>query len=334
MQNHSNGPRPDAATFGTAGQSLAVSGLSISFDDQVQIVRNVNFSLAAGEIFGIVGESGCGKSITCRALMGLLPRKAHVTGTLEMAGRTFDLSAQNLLQANRGKTCSMIFQDPMSALNPLMKVRRHLSLHLKQNGQPHDITACKDLLRTSGMSDPERYLDAYPHQLSGGQCQRVAIAIALSGRPDVLIADEPTTALDVILQAQILDELSQIAARTGMSIVLISHDIGVIAKYCRRAAVMYAGDIVETGEVETLFRHPGHPYTRGLINALPQPSRRGRALEPIFGEVPKPGTILGGCTFAPRCVTRTPDCSSGRIPMQPQGMTDVRCRFPLAQVSA
>ncbi|SEQ91147.1 ABC transporter ATP-binding protein [Thalassovita taeanensis] len=329
MQAHDDGPRRAVAThFETAGPRLAVSALNISFDGQVQTVRGVEFHLGAGEIFGIVGESGCGKSITCRALMGLLPRKAQVTGTLTVAGRSFDLSEQKALQVLRGRTCAMIFQDPMSALNPLMTVQGHLSLHLKRNGRPWDTEAVVALLRTSGMSEPARFLKAYPHQLSGGQSQRVAIAIALSGQPDVLIADEPTTALDVVLQAQILEELQHMAARTGMSIILISHDIGVIAKYCHRAAVMYAGDVVETGDVDTLFRHPTHPYTKGLINALPLPSRRGRALEPISGEVPKPGTILQGCTFAPRCDRRVSDCDRGHIPMQLRGTTKVRCLVP------
>lgn len=334
MQLDTNGMGPIEKPTETAGPRLAVSGLNISFQGNVQTVRDVGFDLGAGEMFGIVGESGCGKSITCRALMGLLPRKAQVTGTLTVSGRTFDLSVQKQLQVIRGQTCAMIFQDPMSALNPLMTVQRHLSLHLKRNCQPSDTSAIKALLHSSGMPEPERFLKAYPHQLSGGQSQRVAIAIALSGQPDVLIADESTTALDVVLQAQILEELQQTAARTGMSIILISHDIGVIAKYCHRAAVMYAGDIVETGDVDTLFRNPAHPYTKGLINALPLPSRRGQPLEPISGEVPKPGTIAQGCMFAPRCARFRPDCRHGQIPMQSRGVSSVRCLVPFEGVHA
>lgn len=309
----------------TAAPRLAVSDLSISFGSDAKTVHGVNFTLAASEIFGIVGESGCGKSVTCRTIMGLLPHQASAAGTLLIAGQNFNLSDQKQLQEIRGHVCAMIFQDPMSALNPLMKVRRHLALHLARNGQPYDREACADLLRTSGMANPDQFLDAYPHQLSGGQCQRVAIALALSGRPDVLIADEPTTALDVVLQAQILSKLREICRSTGMSIILISHDIGVVAKYCDRAAVMYAGEIVETGPVNALFRQPSHPYTQGLINALPLPARRGTLLEPIPGEVPKPGARANGCTFAPRCRHANASCTMADIPIQPFGATDVRC---------
>ena len=233
-------PAHDLPYTEAAGPRLAVSDLSISFGSDAKTVHGVNFALADGEIFGIVGESGCGKSATCRAIMGLLPEQAHASGTLHITGQNFDLSDQKQLGKIRGRICAMIFQDPMSALNPLMKVWRHLTLHLKRNGQSYDRKACADLLRKSGMADPEQFLDAYPHQLSGGQCQRVAIALALAGQPDVLIADEPTTALDVVLQAQILDTLYEISRTTGMSIILISHDIGIVAKHCDRAAVMYA----------------------------------------------------------------------------------------------
>lgn len=315
-------------------KGLAVSDLNISFGGQVQTVRDVNFALGAGEIFGIVGESGCGKSITCRAIMGLLPRGAHVTGYLSVGGETYDLSDQKRLKLLRGKTCAMIFQDPMSALNPLMTVQRHLALHLKRNGRLAHPEAIMTLLSSCGMSDPESYLHMYPHQLSGGQCQRIAIAIALSGQPEILIADEPTTALDVILQAQILQELRTMVQQTGMSIILISHDIGVIAKYCDRAAVMYAGNIVETSDVGQLFHQPKHPYTRGLINALPLPSRRGQPLEPITGDVPKPGEIISGCTFAPRCPNQISSCREGVIEMQTFGTTQVRCPRPIERPNA
>lgn len=266
--------------------------------------------------------------------MGLLPSQANATGTLHITGQRFDLSDQQQLRKIRGRICAMIFQDPMSALNPLMTVRRHLTLHLKRNTQPFDAEACANLLRISGMSNPEQFLDAYPHQLSGGQCQRVAIALALSGQPDVLIADEPTTALDVVLQAQILEKLREISRRTGMSIILISHDIGVVSKYCDRAAVMYAGEIVEIGPVGTLFRQPSHPYTQGLINSLPLPARRGKLLEPIPGEVPKPGARSDGCTFAPRCRHASADCTLADIPLQLSGATNVRCLLSHIEAAA
>lgn len=335
MYMRNDGRKAIAKTTDAVGpKGFTVSDLNISFGGQAHTVHDVDFTLGAGEIFGIVGESGCGKSITCRALMGLLPRGAQVTGGLSVAGRPYDLSDQKQLKTLRGRTCSMIFQDPMSALNPLMTVQRHLGLHLKRNGRPAGPEAIMALLQSCGMSDPERYLSAFPHQLSGGQSQRVAIAIALSGQPDVLIADEPTTALDVILQAQILEELRDTVARTGMSIILISHDIGVIAKYCDRAAVMYAGRVVETGEVGQLFHQPMHPYTRGLINALPLPSRRGLPLEPIIGGVPKPGEITTGCTFAPRCPRQTSACRDDVIAMHSFGTTKVRCQTPVERVCA
>ena len=335
MHLGNDGLRAIGITTDSVGpKGLTVSGLGISFRDQAQIVQDVDFTLGAGEIFGIVGESGCGKSITCRALMGLLPRGAQVTGALSVAGQSFDLSNQKQLKTLRGQTCSMIFQDPMSALNPLMTVQRHLGLHLKRNGRPAGPEAIMTLLQSCGMSDPEQYLGAFPHQLSGGQSQRVAIAIALSGQPDILIADEPTTALDVILQAQILEELRDTVALTGMSIILISHDIGVIAKYCDRAAVMYAGRVVETGEVGQLFHQPMHPYTHGLINALPLPSRRGQPLEPIIGSVPKPGEITSGCMFAPRCPRQTDACRDDEIAMHTVGSTKVRCLTPVERLCA
>lgn len=322
----------NATPLETAGPRLAVSALSISFDGVSKTVDGVDFSLAPGEIFGIVGESGCGKSVTCRAIMGLLPTQAKAFGTLHISGQQFELSDQTQLQQVRGHICAMIFQDPMSALNPLMTVRRHLTLHLKRNNQPAGLNDCADLLRLCGMANPEQFLDAYPHQLSGGQCQRIAIALAMSGQPDILIADEPTTALDVVLQAQILDKLREITQRTGMSIILVSHDIGVVAKYCDRAAIMYAGQVVETGPVGTLFRQPSHPYTQGLINSLPLPSRRGQLLQPIPGEVPKPGARGQGCFFAPRCPHVSAQCMSQNIPVHSLGPINVRCL--LAEVEA
>ncbi|PCI85417.1 MAG: glutathione ABC transporter ATP-binding protein [Hyphomicrobiales bacterium] len=247
---------------------FAVSDLCISFDGKTNIVDQVNFSLNKGEIFGIVGESGSGKSLTCRAIMGLLPNKATASGSLHIDGQDYELSNQAQLHKIRGSICSMIFQDPMSALNPLMTVEKHLKLHLSINNQQSSRNACIHLLKTAGMSNPKQYLDAYPHQLSGGQCQRVAIALAMAGKPDILIADEPTTALDVILQAEILDKLTQIAKNTGMSVILISHDIGVISQYCSRVAVMYKGKIVEQGDVDTVFNHAQHSYTQELIASL------------------------------------------------------------------
>lgn len=258
--------------FEMAKPRFAVSNLCISFDGQDNIVENVSFSLGKGEVFGIVGESGSGKSLCCRAMMGLLPSKATAVGKLHIDGSDYDLSEQDKMHEIRGHICSMIFQDPMSALNPLMSIEKHLRLHLSINGQNSHRNDCIDLLKTVGMAKPEQYLDAFPHQLSGGQCQRVAIALALAGKPDILIADEPTTALDVILQAEILEKLVEIAQQTGMSIILISHDIGVISKYCRQVAVMYKGKIVEKGSVSSVFSQTKHRYTQELIFSLSLPT--------------------------------------------------------------
>ena len=271
-------PRSDAAAL-----LLKAEGVSVSFDTPsglVPTIHDVDLKLRRGEILGLVGESGSGKSVTCQALLGLLPSNAALSGSMTLGAQKVGLTDRTALARLRGQQISMIFQDPMSALDPLMSVRRHLTQRLARHGVQGDLQDhALALLSRAGIADNERIFDAYPHQLSGGLCQRVAIALALAGSPDILVADEPTTALDVTIQAQVLDLFAELRASAGLSIILISHDLGVIAKVCDRVDVMYAGRIVESGPVSVVLQNPGHEYTRALLAArinidAPPPQRR------------------------------------------------------------
>ena len=255
----------------TRAALLQARDVQVSFQTDrgpVHAVRGVDFDLVPGEILSLVGESGSGKSVCCQALMGLLPGNADIQGNLQIDGRAIDLTDSNVMADLRGQTLSMIFQDPMSALDPLMTVRGHLVQRLARHRQ--DINDAEALLTRAGIADPGHVIDAYPHQLSGGLCQRVAIALALTGRPRILVADEPTTALDVTIQAQVLDLLAELRARDGLAVILISHDLGVVAEICDRIAVMNAGEIVETGPVNDVLMTPVHPYTKALLDARPR----------------------------------------------------------------
>lgn len=266
--SHGQPPRDSAAA-----DVLAANGLSVTFDTPhglVPTIHGIDIALRPGEILGLVGESGSGKSVTCQALLGLLPNNAQVDGTARIQGSPLALSDRAALARLRGRHMSMIFQDPMSALDPLMSVRRHLFQRLRRHGATGDLTdQALTLLRRAGIADTGRIFDAYPHQLSGGLCQRVAIALALAGAPEFLVADEPTTALDVTIQAQVLDLFAELRAREGLAIVLISHDLGVVAEICDRVSVMYQGSIVETGAVDQVLTAPVHDYTRSLLAARP-----------------------------------------------------------------
>jgi len=282
---------------------VQIRGLAVSFAGQPAL-RGIDLDVAPGEALGLVGESGCGKSVTWLAALGLLPGKARVTGSVRLGGMELLGAKAETLEQVRGGRIAMIFQDPASSLNPVHRIGRQiteaLSLHQGLSGAPARAEA-KRLLDAVGMPDAQRRLDAFPHELSGGQNQRVMIAIALAGRPEVLVADEPTTALDVTIQAQILDLLQGLRREMGMALVLITHDLGVVSETCERVAVMYAGRIVEEAASGQIFTHPAHPYTQGLLGALPPLDGERRPLMAIPGGVPEPWAMPPGCAFAPRC---------------------------------
>ncbi|WP_426608723.1 ABC transporter ATP-binding protein [Bradyrhizobium sp. McL0616] len=289
---------------------VSIAGLSVAFNG-VPVLRGVDLALQKGEALGLVGESGSGKSVTWLAALGLLPRHAQIAGSVRLDGREILGAPAAELDRVRGGRVAMIFQDPASALNPVLTIRRQLcealALHRDLSGQAMKAEA-RRLLDLVGIPDAARRLSAYPHEFSGGQVQRIMIAMALAGNPDLLIADEPTTALDATIQAQILELLSSIRREIGMAMVLISHDLGVVAENCDRVAVMYAGRIVEEAPANQIFADPVHPYAQGLIDALPPLDGPRRRLTAIPGTVPDPASMPGGCAFAPRCALAAEPC--------------------------
>jgi len=289
---------------------IAIRGLAVSFDGQPAL-RGIDLDIAPGEALGLVGESGCGKSVTWLAALGLLPGRAQVTGSVRLGGEEILGAPSAVLDRVRGGRIAMIFQDPASSLNPVHRVGAQIAealrLHRGLAGGAARAEA-RRLLDQVGIPDAARRLDAFPHEFSGGQNQRVMIAMALAGQPELLVADEPTTALDVTIQAQILELLQAIRRESGMALVLISHDLGVVADTCERVAVMYAGRIVEEAPVERLFAGPVHPYAQGLLGALPPLEGPRRRLSAIPGGVPEPWAMPRGCAFAPRCPQRIAAC--------------------------
>jgi peptide/nickel transport system ATP-binding protein len=275
-------------------------------------VRDVSFSLEAGETAGLVGESGCGKSITVMALMGLLPENAELTGSIRFEGEELIGKSDRELCRIRGDRIGMIFQEPMTALNPVHSIGRQVAEPLRLHRGMSAGAARREaiaLLDRVGIPDAARRIDAYPHQFSGGQRQRITIAMALACGPDLLIADEPTTALDVTIQRQILDLISELVAERGMALLLISHDLGVIAQNVARTMVMYGGSVVESGPTASVFGHRTHPYSLGLFAARPGlRSRKGQRLATIAGTVPDLVDLPPGCPFAGRCGFTVPEC--------------------------
>ena len=294
---------------------LAVTDLSVLLQTQrgpAHAVRNVSFTLDRGETLGLIGESGCGKSITAMSLMGLLPENARVTGSIRFDGEELVGKSDRALCGIRGDRIGMVFQEPMTALNPVHSIGRQvaepLRLHRGMNGADARKEAIA-LLDRVGIPDAARRIDAYPHQFSGGQRQRITIAMALACAPDLLIADEPTTALDVTIQQQILDLIAGLVAERGMGLMLISHDLGVIAQNVSRMLVMYGGSVVESGPTASVFAHMMHPYTRGLFAARPRlDAGRGQRLATIPGTVPELADLPPGCPFAGRCRFTIGDC--------------------------
>jgi oligopeptide/dipeptide ABC transporter ATP-binding protein len=300
---------------------LEVRGLSTVFRAGRGIVRpieNVSFSVPSGGAVGIVGESGSGKSVTALSILRLLPESARIeSGRILFDGTDLAGLTTQAMTDIRGRSIGMVFQEPMTSLNPVMPVGRQVGESLTLHGVcgPDEArTRAIDMLRRVGLADPERRADDYPHQMSGGMRQRVMIAGALICRPRLLIADEPTTALDVTIQAQILDILRRMRTELGSAIVLITHDLGVIAEFVETVVVMYAGRVVERADVATLFRAPGHPYTAGLLRAVPRVREVQRRLYQIPGTVPSPAKFPTGCRFHPRCGEARPICAEHAPP--------------------
>ena len=294
---------------------LAVSHLHVKLQTgrgPAYAVRDVSFSLDRGETLGLVGESGSGKSMTAMALMGLLPDNAELTGSIRFDGEELTSKPEREMRRIRGNRIGMIFQEPMTALNPVHSIGRQVAEPLLLHRGLSAAKARKEsiaLLDRVGIADAARRIDAYPHQFSGGQRQRVTIAMALACGPDVLIADEPTTALDVTVQRQILDLVRSLVAERGMALMLISHDLGVIAQNVGRTLVMYGGSVVESGPTESVFAHRMHPYTLGLFAARPAlRARKGQRLATIAGTVPELADLPAGCPFAGRCSFTIPEC--------------------------
>jgi oligopeptide/dipeptide ABC transporter ATP-binding protein len=314
---------------------LEIRDLEVGFpttgDDTLAVVRGVSLTVERGEIVGLVGESGSGKSLTALALLGLVPAPGRITGgRILLGGRDLVGLSERDLRAVRGARIGLVFQEPSAALNPVLTVGAQVVEAIRAHRAVSRAAAraqAAELLGRLAIPDPERRLKEYPHQLSGGQRQRVVLALALAAGPELLIADEPTTALDVTLQAEVLDLIGNLRDQLGLGVLLITHDLAVVSQLCDRVAVMYAGEIVESGPVRALFERPLHPYTRGLLAALPrlgEPAPRG-ALPSIPGQVPAAGELPSGCPFHPRCGERLPECPDLRPPWLDLGGRGVRC---------
>ena len=318
---------------------LSLDRLTVSFPARdgprlLAAVREVSFAVAPGEVLGLVGESGSGKSATALAIMRLLPPEARVAGTLRLEGVDLLSASEAKMREVRGARMGMIFQEPMTALNPVMRVGDQIAEAVlahavdgrrsTDGGQGAPARTSKsevwkravEAMREVGIADAERRSRDYPHQLSGGMRQRVMIAMAIVNRPQLLIADEPTTALDVTIQAQILELLTDLRRKFNLAMLFISHDLAVVSQVCDRVAVMYAGTIVELGPARQVFAAPAHPYTRGLLHSAPTlHTDRARALQTIEGTVPALTALPPGCAFEPRCGDRIPECNRSVPPL-------------------
>ncbi|UYN98556.1 MAG: ABC transporter ATP-binding protein [Devosia sp.] len=323
-----------AAPIQGAPSVLEVEGLSLSFrnaDGLLPIVTDVSFAIRAGEAVALVGESGCGKSITASAIMGIAPDNAEIGGTIRLNGRVISGLAPKDRRKLCGRHMGFIFQEPMTALHPTLSIGRQMTDTLKHNlglSQAAATDRAAELLDRVGIPRARDILKGYVHELSGGMRQRVMIALAISCGPSLIIADEPTTALDVTIQAQVLDLLDDMRRELNLAMLFITHDLEVVGDFCDRAVVMYAGDLVERGSSADVVRRPAHPYARGLIDAVPAHDDGRTRLTPILGTVPPVGQWPEGCRFAPRCNRATEKCAS-HPPLAPHGETDVRCWHPL-----
>lgn len=319
--------------------TLSVEHLTTAFDTRngtVTVVNDVSFQVRKGEILGLVGESGSGKSVTGFSILGLIDPPGRVAGgEVRFHGENLLALPPRAQRRLRGSRIAMIFQDPMATLNPVLRIDDQMIEAVKAHSKVSTRQArerARDTLALMGIASPEERLKSYPHQMSGGMRQRVAIAIALLHEPELIIADEPTTALDVTIQAQILSEIQQLARRTGTSLIWISHDLSVVAGLADTVAVMYAGRIVEIGPVDDILDHPQHPYTQGLIGSIPSSNERGRRLRQIPGTTPALAHLPPGCAFAPRCPRARARCQEAPelLPVRTEAGTahPVRCFFP------
>jgi len=300
---------------------LQIRDLRVTFNTQMgelRAVRGVDVDVAPGEILGVVGESGSGKSVSFLAAMGLLPKSATISGSVKLDGEELLGAKKKFIRSVRGRSLSMVFQDPLSALNPVHRVGDQIveMIQSHQDMNKHDAQKrAVELLEIVGIPQPDERARQYPHEFSGGMRQRVVIAMAIANNPKVLIADEPTTALDVTVQAQILEVIQKVQQTFGTAVVLITHDLGVIARVADSVNVMYAGRNVESGSVQSLFDHPSHPYTRGLLSSLPHEG--ADRLQPIAGFPPNMLAPPSGCGFAPRCEFAVEDCNAELPSLQP-----------------
>jgi oligopeptide/dipeptide ABC transporter ATP-binding protein len=313
---------------------LSVEHLSVAFQTDrkhsVTAIRDVSFQLERGKILCIVGESGCGKSVTASSLMHLLPKgQGKVTGgSIRLDGRELIELTDRQMRSVRGREMAMIFQDPLTSLNPAYTVGKQMVEMLRVNlhlSKKEALEQAIEMLRRVGVSDPERRVREYPHQLSGGMIQRVMIAMALSVKPKILIADEPTTALDVTIQAQVLELMNDLRRETDTAILLITHDMGVVADMADDVMVMYAGEVVEHAPVQQLFRTPKHPYTQGLLRSLPRLDQDIEFLYTIEGTVPPASLELEGCRFADRCPECREICRREKSPVIREEQRQIRC---------
>lgn len=298
---------------------LTVRDLETTFftdDGNIAAVDRISFSIHEGEVLAIVGESGCGKSVTSLSIMGLVPSPPGkiTNGQILLDNKDLTKLKEKQMRAIRGQEIAMIFQEPMTSLNPLFTIGNQLTeairIHNKSWNKKQAIKRAVEIMKLVGLPRAEQLINEYPHQLSGGMRQRVMIAMALVCNPKILIADEPTTALDVTIQAQILKLIKDLNCRLNTAVLLITHDLGVVAETCERVIVMYAGQIVEEAPVQEIFRNPRHPYTQGLLQSVPDMRYKKSELYSIPGNVPKPGSITKGCRFAPRCPHAFDRCRS------------------------
>ena len=311
---------------------LQVNNLVVEFTSRHGTLRaldEVSFEIAPGEILGIVGESGAGKSLTGAAIIGLLePPGKIASGSVRLLGQRIDNLAEQDMRKIRGRKIGAIFQDPLTSLNPLYTVGRQLtetiSTHLNVDGAEARRRAI-DLLKDTGIPAAEQRIDHYPHQFSGGMRQRVVIALALAAEPQLIVADEPTTALDVSIQAQIISLLKRICKERGAAVMLITHDMGVIAETCDRVAVLYAGRVAEIGPVHQVIHHPAHPYTQGLMACIPDMTQDREHLHQIDGAMPRLNAIPSGCAYNPRCPQATARCRTQRPDLMAAQATQAAC---------
>ncbi|SDP48837.1 ABC transporter ATP-binding protein [Lentzea jiangxiensis] len=322
----------DFLPSGTTAPLLSVRDLSVTFptdDGDVRAVRNVSFDLNSGDVLGIVGESGSGKSVSSMAIMGLLPKNARIEGSIRYRGEELNGRTYKQMQPFRSKHISMIFQDPMTSLNPVYTVGWQLAETYRAH---HDVSKkaawakAVEALELVGIPQPDKRAAQYPHEFSGGMRQRVVIAMAIINDPSVIIADEPTTALDVTVQAQILDTMLRIQSETDAAIIMITHDLGVVAGMVNRVQVMYGGTVVESGPVDDVFERPRMPYTVGLLGSVPNPSTLGKRLTPIKGAPPSLVNLPTGCSFSPRCPLVAEVCHEWEPELEEAGAPGHRTR--------